>query len=193
VRSAGSQQIVDSVDAVLAALRPQADRDWKVPAGRLDWSCLETGAHIAHVLTKYASQLAGGRVDPYLPFDVVVRPQATAADVLDVVDACGRLLAAVVAGADPAARAWHYGMAAPDAFAAMGIGEVLVHGHDIAGGLGLDWRPPGELAAVVVRRLFANGPEGDPTDVLLWATARGELPGEHPVIDWVWTAATPPG
>ena len=37
----------------------------------------------------------------------------------------------------------------------MGVGEVLVDTHDIAGGLGINWRPPDDLAAFVVRRLCA--------------------------------------
>src|SRR4051794_6492934 len=145
MRSGGSRQVLDAVEAMLAALRPQVDRDWQVPAGPLEWSCQETAAHVANDLAKYAAQLAGRATDRYLPFDLVPFPAATTTDILDIVAACGRLLAAVVERAGPAARAWHWGMADAAGFAAMGVGEVLVHTHDITSGLGVDWWPPGDL------------------------------------------------
>lgn len=86
-----------------------------------------------------------------------------------VVAACGRLLTESVAAAPAAACAWHWGPTDPSGFAAMGIGELLVHGYDMARGLGIEWRPQHELAAVVVSRLIDTSPADDPTSLLLWA------------------------
>src|SRR5204863_420113 len=88
----------------------------------------ETAAHVANDLAKYAAQLAGRATDRYLPFDLVPFPAATTTDILDIVAACGRLLAAVVERAGPAARAWHWGMADAAGFAAMGVGAIVLTG-----------------------------------------------------------------
>ena len=59
----------------------------------------------------------------------------------------------------------------------MGIVETLVHTHDLAAGLGLDWTPPAELCARTLARLFPDAPEdADPWTALLWCTGRAELP-----------------
>jgi hypothetical protein len=41
----------------------------------------------------------------------------------------------------------------------------------------------------VLTRLFPDAPAGDPTEVLLWQTGRGELPGRERLTSWVWKAA----
>jgi hypothetical protein len=186
---AAGAQVLEAVSAMVKALEPHVRRGWEVPAGQLEWSCQATAAHVAHDLAAYSAQLASGSLQRYLPFDLDIRAQATASDVLQGANAWGKVLAVVVEAADPEDRAWHFGPADRGAFAAMGIGEVLVHTHDIASGLGLDWRPPAELAELVVARLLPDAPEGDPVDVLLWATGRADLAGEAPAARWVWKAA----
>jgi hypothetical protein len=186
---AAGAHVLEAVSAMVEALEPHVRQGWEVPAGRLAWSCQATAAHIAHDLAAYSAQLASGSSERYLPVDLVVRSRATASDVLEVANAWGNVLAAVVEAADPEDRAWHFGPADRGAFAAMGVGEVLVHTHDIASGLGLDWRPSTELAEVVVNRLLPDAPAGDPVEVLLWATGRAALAGEAPAAKWVWKAA----
>lgn len=187
--AAGADQVLEAVSAMVEALEPYVRRDWEVPAGGLEWSCQATAAHVAHDLAAYSAQLASRTSQRYLPFDLVVRPEAAPADVLDVVRAWGNVLASVVETADPADRAWHFGAADREAFATMGIGEILVHTHDIASGLGVGWRPPTQLAELVVARLLLDAPDGEPVDVLLWATGRGHLADEAPTASWVWKAA----
>jgi hypothetical protein len=55
--------------------------------------------------------------------------------------------------------------------------EGLVHGADIAEGLGIDWQPPGGLCDVLVDTLFpeASGLAGTAAERLLWATGRRPL------------------
>ncbi len=171
---------------VLAAHR---DADWSVPAGPLAWSCRDTAAHIAHDLLAYAGQLAAAPDDAYLPCDLTVRSDATIAQILQIMTASGGLLSCALAGADPGLRAWHWGPCDPSGFAAMGIAETLLHTHDITRGLAVAWAVPGDLAALVLHRLFPDAPDGDPAAVLLWCTGRGELPGRPRRTAWTWRAA----
>jgi hypothetical protein len=187
--SPGADHVVQATNAVLDLLLPEVDGDWSARAGDLEWTCQETAAHVAHDLAAYAAQLAGSVQDGYLSFDVVISREAPPTEALRVVNACGRLLSESVAAAPATVRAWHWGPTDATGFAAMGIGELLVHAYDIACGLGVDWRPPRELAGVVVSRLLDATYGDDPTSVLLWATGRGDLAGQERVKDWAWRAA----
>ncbi|MCX5192588.1 maleylpyruvate isomerase N-terminal domain-containing protein [Streptomyces sp. NBC_00249] len=180
-----------AVAEMLRVLGPHDAQDWSVPAGSLEWSCRTTAAHVAHDLLAYAGQLAGRPADAYLPFDLTVRADASPREVLQVVAACGGLLGAALAVAGPDVRAWHWGPTDPGGFAAMGVAEVLLHTHDITRGLGVEWLPPGDLCAAVLRRLFPDAPAGDPAGVLLWCTGRGELAGRARRTSWTWQAALP--
>jgi hypothetical protein len=176
---------------MLAALEPHVALDWTVPAGSLEWSCWRTAAHVAHDLLAYAGQVAAQPAERYLPFDVVVRPQATTADVLDVVRACGGLLASALDTAPADTRGWHFGLTDPSGFAALGVLEIYVHTWDICQGLGLPWRPPATTCASVLERLRPDAPDGDPVDVLLWTTGRVSLDQNHPrQAEWVLKIAT---
>ena len=188
VTRVGADHLSQAVDVVVDLLRPAVDRDWTVPAGRLEWTCRQTAAHVAHDLAKYAAQLAGRAENSYLRFRLVVPEDAPQAELLRVLHACGRLLSEVVSAAPPSARAWHYGPADAAGFAAMGVGELLVHAYDIAQGLGIDWRPPADLCELVVERLL-DPSDLDPTSHLLWATGRVDVPGEECAAGWVWQAA----
>ncbi len=176
---------------VLRVLGAHVDRDWAVPAGTLEWSCLATAAHVAHDLLAYAGQVVGRPADGYLPFDLTVSPSATPADVLAVVAACAELLATALDAAGPQQRAWHFGACDPSGFAAMGVAESLLHTHDITRGLGVTWRPPAPLAAAVLERLFPDAPPGPPVEVLLWMTGRAEFDGRPRRTFWTWQAARP--
>ncbi|CAL9341529.1 hypothetical protein [Streptomyces sp. enrichment culture] len=178
-----------AVAEALRVLGPHAAEDWTVRAGPLEWSYLETAAHIAHDLLAYAGQVAARPADAYLPFDLTVRPDAPPADVLRVVTACGRLLSGVLATAGPELRAWHRGPCDAEGFAAMGVAETLLHAHDIARGLSVEWLPPAPMSRAVLDRLFPGAPPGDPARVLLWCTGRGDLDGLPRRTSWTWEAA----
>ena len=173
---------------MLETLTPAVEMDWSVRAGALEWSCRETAAHVAHDLLAYAVQVAAESTESYLPLDLVMRPTASMEQVLAAVRACGMLLADSLTQ-HPDAVAWHWGLADASAFAAMGVGEVLVHTDDITTGLGIEWSPPSDLADLVVRRVLPGTPPGPPPDVLLWATGRRDLAGTPARTQWVWRAA----
>ncbi|WP_242885250.1 maleylpyruvate isomerase N-terminal domain-containing protein [Actinomadura litoris] len=186
---------------VLAAAPPDG---WDGNAGALEWTCWETAEHLADDLFAYAAQLGPRRPpqDREVPFRWERRRPGGPANViyadrsagpeglLEVLESCGALLVAMARCAPPEVRSHHgFGLSDPAGFAAMGAVEVLVHTHDLAAGLGLTWEPPGDLCAGVLARLFPGAPEGDPWQVLLWSTGRGDLPGRPRVTAWRWDSS----
>ena len=189
-----------AVDSVVAALMPAIDRDWQTPAGSLDWSCRFTAEHVAHCQLAYAMQLASRAPSHYVRFFSHATKDSTNAQVLELLEASGRLLSAVVRAAKPTDRGFHpYGMADAEGTAGMGCIELLVHGGDIAAGLGLPFEPPSDVCAWVLARMFPDrqaecaslGSAGlDPWAALQWATGRISLPGLPDVgTKWRWHSA----
>jgi hypothetical protein len=193
--------VTRAVGFAAAALGRAPAEAWGHRAGSLEWDCWETVEHIADDLFTYATQLtpatpAGG----YVPIAMtstrpggaestihVDREKGTAA-LLQAVEACGALLVAMVTTTSPGTRAWHpYGTSDPEGFAAMGVAETLVHGHDAAQGLGVPWEPPADLCARVLNRLFPGAPaDALPWAALLWATGRADLPDRPRLGEWRW-------
>ena len=108
--------------------------------------------------------------------------------------ASAELLAAMVRVTPPAVRAYHtHGPADPEASAAMGVLETVVHTHDVATGLGVTWSADPRLCTRVLDRLLPGiEPGPDPWSTLLWATGRIELPGRSRRTSWGWDNTTPP-
>jgi hypothetical protein len=185
-----------AVSTTVATLRPASGRDWSVPAGALEWDCWHTAEHIGDCLLSYAGQLVAQPTTRFVRFEVTADTDAAPAEVLEFAEAGGRILAATVRTCPPQVRGWHpTGMADPEGFAAMGCVEALVHGHDIAQGLGLALDPPRQVCTRVLARLFphaaADLADLDPWLALLWATGRIALPGRPRVAHWRWHGAPP--
>jgi hypothetical protein len=89
----------------------------------------------------------------------------------------------------PEARGYHGQPTDAEGFAAMHCDEVLVHGCDIALGLGVAFSPPPALARRVRDRLFPWTPAGDPWTTLLWCNGRVALPDYERLTDWLWHPA----
>lgn len=191
--------------ASVAALRTGAHGDWSAPAGELTWDCWETVEHTADDLFSYAAHLGADLDGDYLPFEADVRhpggprntirsdPDAGPEGLFAVLTASATVLAAMVRVAAPTARAPHpHGRADPEASAAMGVLETLLHTEDVACGLGLRWNPDPDLCARVLARLL---PEIERTDEpwtdLLWASGRIALPGRPRRESWGWDNRTP--
>jgi hypothetical protein len=183
------REVDHAVAEMVRVLMPYESADWRCRAGALDWSCWTTAAHVAHDLLAYAGQLAVRPDDAYLPFDLRVRDDASARDLLRVVTGAGRLLSNVLTASEPAARAWHWGPTDPSGFAALAVNETLMHTFDITAGLGIAWDPPESLCAAVLARLFPDAPAGNPVQVLRWSTGRADLPGHARVTSWIMKAA----
>ncbi|MGX1545992.1 DinB family protein [Streptomyces adustus] len=201
-----------TADDVTTAVRLAADvlraaeaADWDARAGSLEWSCWETVEHLADDLFAYAAQLGperppSDREVPFLwsprrpggPANVVFADRtAGPAGLVQVLEASGALLAAMVRTTAPTVRAHHvFGASDPEGFAAMGAVETLVHLHDVAAGLGVAWTPDADLCDRVLARLFPHAPTGtDGWATLLWATGRGELEGHPRLTRWRWYGA----
>jgi hypothetical protein len=189
MRPMNSRDVEQAVAEMVRVLGPHESADWRRRAGTLDWSCWETAAHVAHDLLAYAGQLAAQPDNAYLPFDLVVRDDASSRELLRIVTCAGRLLSTTLAASEPTVRAWHWGPTDPSGFAALGVNETLMHTHDIAEGLGIHWRPPESLCSAVLARLFPDAPCGDPVQVLLWSTGRTDLPDRPRLSSWVLKAA----
>ncbi|MEV7169749.1 maleylpyruvate isomerase N-terminal domain-containing protein [Streptomyces sp. NPDC093224] len=192
-----------AVRHAVAVLRQAPPDAWEAKAGSLEWDCWETVEHLSDDLFAYAAQL-GPRTPPLdgdVPFvwesrrpggpanAIHANRDAGPAGLLQVLEASGALLVAMVRTASPQTRAHHvFGVSDPEGFAAMGIVETLVHTHDLAAGLGLAWSPPSDLCSRVLARLFPDAPSSTaPWPTLLWATGRAELPGGRPrLTTWRW-------
>ena len=184
------EELEAAAAAVIEVLSPRAAAEgWDSAAGDLEWSCWQTGAHVAHDLTAYALQVAAAPQEGYLPVDLAVRTGVPPSGLLVVIASTARLLSAAVSATSAESRAWHWGPTDPGGFIALGCNELLVHGHDIARGLGIDWKPPAPLASAVLDRLFPDAPEGDPGEVLLWCTGRLALGTRPRRTSWVAVAA----
>ncbi|MFI1003331.1 hypothetical protein ACIP10_26230 [Streptomyces galbus] len=191
-----------AVQLAVALLRQAPDGAWAGKAGSLEWDCWETVEHLSDDLFAYAVQLgprtppSSGEVPfvwesrrPGGPANAVHADRAAGpAGLLQVLEACGALLVAMVRTTQSHVRAHHvHGASDAEGFAAMGIVETAVHTYDLAQGLGLPWEPPADLCARVLARLFPDAPTStDPWATLLWATGRADLPGRPRPATWRW-------
>ncbi|MCP3799452.1 maleylpyruvate isomerase N-terminal domain-containing protein [Allokutzneria sp. A3M-2-11 16] len=181
----------DDLRAALAAcvtgLNSVADQDWSRPAAGLDWTCLHTAEHLADDLLYYATSLAA-RATEQLKIWGKVEEGATNAQVIEVIRATGELFAVIGDAAPPSARAFHpAGPTDPAGYLAIGVGEALLHSHDICAAFGARLEPPADVCRAMLARLMPHVTEGgDPWQVLLLATGRGDLPGKERVFEWRW-------
>ncbi|SCG54260.1 maleylpyruvate isomerase mycothiol-dependent enzyme family protein [Micromonospora coxensis] len=188
----------DDLDAamsdVVARLRPATGLDWAARAGGLEWDCWHTAEHIGDCLLSFAGQLVARPQERYVRFMANADKDASPAEVLEFAEAGARILAATVRTSGPTVRAYHpTGRADPEGFAAMGCAETLLHGDDVARGLGLAIDPPRDVCARVLTRLFPEAAQElagvDPWAALRWSTGRIELPGRPRPAQWRWRGA----
>ncbi|MEV6650692.1 hypothetical protein [Streptomyces sp. NPDC051219] len=197
-----AEDLGQAVQLAVATLRKAPAASWSSMAGTLEWDCWETVEHLSDDLFAYAAQLGPRRppLNGEVPFvwesrrpggpanAIHADRAAGSAGLLQVLEASGALLVAMVRTTPPQVRAYHsHGVSDPEGFAAMGVVETLVHTHDLAEGLGLPWDPPADLCSRVLARLFPDAPgTTDPWPTLLWATGRTALPGRPRLTKWRW-------
>jgi len=145
-------------ELALAAWGSAVDRDWSVPAGTLEWTCLATADHTVDCVFSYALNLAFRKEDGYPAFDLLrALPDAGPADMLDGLRAVVGMLAAVIRAAPPDARATLFSgggpvVTGPAPFAPRGGLELALHAHDVSTGLDVPFEPPAPVCA----RLLAS-------------------------------------
>ncbi|WP_115944693.1 maleylpyruvate isomerase N-terminal domain-containing protein [Amycolatopsis thermalba] len=171
-------------------LSGQLERDWSVPVPEMDLTVAGVVAHISDCLHWYAYDLTAGPVE-LSTMESHVRAGSPPAELLVTLGTTAKVLAAVVATSGPEARGFHpWGIADPAGFAAMACDELLVHTHDAARRLGVEFAAPARLAAAALYRLFPWTPmDTDPWPTLLWANGRTSLPGHPRLSKWRWHCA----
>ena len=145
--------------------------DIERPAAGTDWTVAETAAHVSVVFTGFSAAIAGEpqalTPEQYLDADFPTRLAASNAATIAMVDHtdAGRLAELITAGAqrflelvaaaDPQMECetpW-YGPGRTrtvDCLTALALGELTVHGHDIATGTGRPWPISAEHAKLIV-------------------------------------------
>jgi len=129
-----------------------ADRDWSVPAGRLEWSCTQTAEHAVDTVIAPALFLASRRQDSYPEGGWNLGTDGSPGALVEGLWTNTRLLIGVVSTTDPSVRAILLRRPAPivappaDFPPRAGL-ELALHAHDVCSGLGVDFRPPGDVAA----------------------------------------------
>ncbi|MGW4519694.1 DinB family protein [Amycolatopsis sp. NPDC004378] len=189
-----TQVPADDLDAAAAclaeALNPATSEDWTSAPGTGDLTAWQTAEHIGDCLLSYAAQLASGRPSGFVPFLATLEKDTSPADALQFARTAAAILAAVVRSSPAESRAYHpTGTSDPAGFAAMGCAEVLVHGEDMARGLGVKLNPPPEICTRTLARLFphlGDVSDLDPWTALLWAMDRRELPNRPSQSGWRW-------
>jgi hypothetical protein len=90
----------------VAAWRAGVDRDWSAKAGTLAWTCTKTADHAVDTVLAPAFFLASRKLDGYPSFGpFTVGPDARPADLIEGLETATRILVAVIATAEPSARA----------------------------------------------------------------------------------------
>lgn len=196
--SRASALILSASEVCVEALAPYVDLDWRsVRARDLDWSVWDTMVHVNDDLYFYGAQVLLADESDYICFELSADAHADSRRLLAALATHARLLAGAVAFADPRSRAHHvYGVSDPVGFAAMGVLESLVHTFDAVHGLDSSstWRPPDDLAAPVLSRLFPDPPAGaadSSADALLYLCGRTSLADLPRLTDWRWHSAGP--
>jgi len=167
-------------EAARAAIRTAAGRfttllretpDIGRQAAGTDWTIAETAAHVSVVLAGFSAAIAGEMQaltpEQYLDADFPTRLAAVngatiamvdhidAARLAEMITAGAQRFLELAAAADPqmeCATPW-YGPGRTrtvDCLTALALGELTVHGHDIATGAGRPWPIPGEHAKLIL-------------------------------------------
>ena len=142
--------------------------DIKRPAAGTNWTVAETAAHVSCMFTGFSAAIAGDLPAlKYLQADFPTRLAASNGTTIAMVDHtdAGRLAEVITAGAqrflelaaaaDPQMECetpW-YGTnrtRTPDCLTALALGELTVHGHDIATGTGRPWPISTEHAKLIM-------------------------------------------
>src|SRR5688500_9907570 len=116
-------------------------------AGTLEWSCTKTADHVVDAVLAPAFFLASRRLDDYPAGGWSPGENASPEQLADGLEMAARILSAVVRGAEPDTRAiiWrlpHVEARGPIDFVPRGALELILHAHDIAVGLAVDFSPP---------------------------------------------------
>jgi hypothetical protein len=160
----------DLTGVVVDAWSTGRDRDWSALAGTLEWTCAATADHAVDCVMAPAFFLASRRQDAYPDYGVFSPgPDATPDRYIEALPTATRILAAVVAAADPNMRAIIWRRPEPETrppadFVPRGAFELILHAHDVCAGLGVAFAPPDDLC----ERLVTHAADWPMWDVAGW-------------------------
>ena len=149
----GYSDLLTLTDYVADAWTRGVDRDWSAQAGTLEWSCSTTADHAFDATLAIGFFLASRRQESYPTWGELfsVGPNATPEQLIEAIQVAGRLVAGVVATTpDDVTAIIHRNpskTAPPQDFAPRAALELILHGHDVAAGLQVDFEPPGDACA----------------------------------------------
>lgn len=169
--------------------RPDSDPLWTAGPPAPGWTAARTVEHVADALVFYAGQVAR-RATHRLPTLRDGR-EAPPSEQLEDVRTAAHLLAGVLRDLGHE-RAWHpSGSADVAGWVGMAVTEVLVHGCDVAGLLGVGLDLPADLCRRTVARVFpwVDLRLDDPATLLLAVTGRAQVAGVPDDPDWWWQSA----
>jgi hypothetical protein len=184
----------DAVRSTAASLRDLLARvpDGEAAVPVMEGTVFFVVEHIAGSLAHYAHDLVAGPIEVWAT-ELRRLPDADLPKMAASVGAWAEVLARTLDTASASERGWHpFGTPDAPGYAAMACVEVLVHGEDIAGALGLPWAPSADIAGAALDRLFPEVERtDDPVADLVWATGRADPLGVRPRRD-AWRYATAP-
>jgi hypothetical protein len=138
-------------DLVATTWTAAADLDWSVPAGTVEWSCIATADHAVDCVYAPAFFLASQRQDAYpvAGSNLELGMQAAPALLVESLRIATRILAAVVSDTAPNVRSIIFQrpptVGVPADFVPRAALELILHGNDVAAGLGVHFEPPADL------------------------------------------------
>jgi uncharacterized protein (TIGR03083 family) len=149
----------------------QETNDIERPAAGTDWTVAETAAHVSIVLTAFSAAIAAepqALIPEHYPeadfptrlantngATIAMVDHAAAGPLAEVITAGAQRFLELIAAADPQMECetpW-YGpdrTRTVDCLTALALGELTVHGHDIATGTGRPWPIPAEDAKLIL-------------------------------------------
>lgn len=134
------------------------------------WSVGDVASHVASVFENYAAMISGrepvlatstediGRINSmWLDRDPRRDPREASSRIEDAYD---RMMQGVHAAKGNPSIAWHGGLTFPlSTVVCLALGEVLVHGHDIASASGSSWVIPADEARTVLAGIIVLSPQ----------------------------------
>ena len=139
-------------DYVADAWTRGGERDWGARAGTLEWSCTKTADHAYDATLAIGMFLASRRQDHYPDLaEFTAGADPTSEQLIDAIRVAGRLVAGVVAiTPNDVIAIIHRNpskTAPPQDFAPRAALELVLHGHDVAAGLQVEFEPPADVCA----------------------------------------------
>jgi hypothetical protein len=144
--------LIELSDLVATTWSSAAERDWSVPAGTVEWSCIKTADHAVDCVYAPAFFLASRRTEGYpdVGLDLTLGDGATPVLLVQSLQIATRILAAVVDDAGTDVRAVIFRRpsvltAPPQDFLPRGALELALHAHDVCTGLQVPFEPRAKL------------------------------------------------